>query len=142
MMQQFEDGRAKVTAALQEKKARGNLALSDPPSLLDLLSSGKHAKTVTDTEEHTITQMNLCVAAIQAMSATTMQCLIDISAYPEYIPDLREEVESALSSTGGVWNRQSLNQLLKLDSFLKETQRLNSPDLSKIIISSSHFTHV
>lgn len=131
MMSQFNEGKQIVADALRKKRANANKPLNQPPSLMDLLSSGTFAAAVDDDEGHTITQMNLCVAAIQAQSATVMQCLIDISGYPDYIPELRVEIEEALLATGGVRNKQFLGHLLKLDSFLKETQRLNSPDLSK-----------
>lgn len=131
MMSQFEEGKRIVADTLSKKRANGNKPLNNPPSFLDFLTSGKLASAVDDEDGQTITQMNLCVAAIQAQSATVMQCLIDISGYPDYIPELRLEIENALKSTDGHWNKQSLGQLLKLDSFLKETQRLNSPDLSK-----------
>jgi hypothetical protein len=131
MMSQFEEGKQIVAECLRKKKSNGNKPLNYPPSLLDLLSSGNFTAAADDLEGQTITQMNLCVAAIQAQSATVMQCLIDISGYPYYVPELRAEIEEALVKTGGVWNKQFLGQLLKLDSFLKETQRLNSPDLSK-----------
>ncbi|OAL29793.1 hypothetical protein AYO20_09085 [Fonsecaea nubica] len=128
--QQFEEGRMIVSESLRKKKANGNKPLNDPPSLMDCLTSDQYSDSINDTEYHTIAQMNLCVAAIQAQAATVMQCLIDASGYPEYIPELREEIEQTLQSSGGVWTKQALDRLLKLDSFLKETQRLNSPDLT------------
>ncbi|KAL4883594.1 cytochrome P450 [Aspergillus karnatakaensis] len=130
MRTQFNQGRQIVSEALRKKRTTAGAATTcNPPSLLDLFSSGKFADSVHNDEEHAVTQMNLCVAAIQAQSATVMQCVVDLSAYPEYVPELREEIEAALRSTNGEWNKDSLGQLLKLDSFLKETQRLNSPDL-------------
>ncbi|KAF2186298.1 cytochrome P450 [Zopfia rhizophila CBS 207.26] len=64
-----------------------------------------------------------------AMSTTVMQCLIDVSVYNQYVPELREEISRVLEASGGVVTKQSLQQMFKLDSFIKETQRLNAPDL-------------
>lgn len=139
MVSQFQIGKTIVGEELQKKKANGNKPRSDPPSLMDLLTSGTLAAAVDDVEGQTIVQMNLCVAAIQSMAATVMQCLIDISAYSEYVPELREEVEQALKASDGKLTRQALQQMLKLDSFMKETQRLNSPDLSEYRTQTTPF---
>lgn len=45
---------------------------------------------------------------------------------PEYIPILREEVENILMEHDG-WTLAALNAMRKLDSFLKESQRMNHP---------------
>lgn len=128
---EFAKGQKIVEEAVRRKKANNDKPLNEPPSLMDLLSSGTSSAFSQDMEYHTLTQMNLCVAAIQAQAATVMQCLIDVSGHPEYVPDLREEIAEAMEAADGVWTKRSLDGLLKLDSFLKETQRLNSPDLSK-----------
>lgn len=47
---------------------------------------------------------------------------------PEHKPMLREEIEEALSQEGG-WTLSALHRMQKLDSFLKESQRLNHPGL-------------
>ena len=45
---------------------------------------------------------------------------------PEYARLLRSEAELALRQTGGVWTLETVNNLHRMDSFLKESQRLNS----------------
>ena len=130
-MSEFEVGKSIVAEALRKKKANGNEPLNDPPSLMDMMTSGKFHKGIYDVDDQTVIQMNLCVAAIQSMAATVMQCLIDISTYRQYVPELRQEISRALEESAGVVTKQALQQMLKLDSFMKETQRLNSPDLSK-----------
>ena len=47
-----------------------------------------------------------------------------ISVSPEYIQPLREEVESIVKEQG--WTKTSILNMRKLDSFLREAQRLNS----------------
>ncbi|KAK1702235.1 cytochrome P450 [Colletotrichum lupini] len=79
---------------------------------------------------HTVAQINLCVAAIQSMAATVTQCLMDLATYPEYISELRDEIEIILARGNGVLSKQSLTDMMKLDSVIKETQRLNPPDLA------------
>ena len=43
---------------------------------------------------------------------------------PEYIEPLRKEVESVLDPDGFI-EKRSFNQLVKLDSIMKESQRFN-----------------
>lgn len=51
--------------------------------------------------------------------------MYDLAAYPHYIAALREEVESVISEEG--LNKESLDKMFKLDSFIKETLRLHGP---------------
>ncbi|GJJ14399.1 hypothetical protein Clacol_008663 [Clathrus columnatus] len=51
----------------------------------------------------------------------------DLSKRPEYIPILREEIESVVAKHG--WTKQALSSMEKLESFMMETLRFNSPDL-------------
>ena len=44
---------------------------------------------------------------------------------------LREEVEEALAAEGGEWNRNTVAKLVKIDSFLRESQRINGVDGSE-----------
>ena len=50
---------------------------------------------------------------------------------PEYVPLLRGEAERALRRSGGAWTLETLKNLPRLDSFLKESQRLNSLSFRK-----------
>ncbi|KAK7705394.1 hypothetical protein SLS63_014157 [Diaporthe eres] len=128
MVQRFEEGKALVAQTLQEKKANGDKPLNSPQTLLDYLYEGPLGPD--DVEAHTIAQINLCVAAIQSMAATVTQCLMDLATHPEYVPELLAEMQTAIEKNGGVVDKQVLTELWKLDSFIKETQRLNPPDLT------------
>ncbi|KAJ0107532.1 hypothetical protein J7T55_007721 [Diaporthe amygdali] len=128
MMQRFEEGKAVVAQTLQEKKENRGKPLNNPQTLLDYLYEGPLGPD--DVEAHTIAQINLCVAAIQSMAATVTQCLMDLATHPEYVPELLEEIKTAMEKNGGVVDKRVLTETWKLDSFIKETQRLNPPDLT------------
>ena len=49
---------------------------------------------------------------------------------PQYVEPLRREVESVLDNDGFI-EKSSFNQLLKLDSIMKESQRMNPLLLGK-----------
>ena len=53
-----------------------------------------------------------------------MHALYYLASLPEYVQPLREEVEEVVKSEG--WTKAGLDQMHKLDSFIKESQRLHS----------------
>ena len=61
----------------------------------------------------------------------TVQVVYNLCAMPEYIQPLRMEAQNALLESGGVWSIESLSKLGRLDSFLKESQRLNASSFRK-----------
>ncbi|KAF8075266.1 cytochrome P450 [Lyophyllum atratum] len=63
-------------------------------------------------------------AAIHTSTMTFSHALLYLAAYPEYIQPMREEVQQIIDQEG--WTHDALNQMVKVDSFLKESQRLNS----------------
>ncbi len=84
-----------------------------------------------DLSFHFRTQMALTIASLHTTSTTTTQCLYDLAAHPELIPVLRAEVKEHLAANNGEgFTRPMLNKLWKLDSFMKESQRWSSPDLT------------
>ena len=53
---------------------------------------------------------------------TTTNALFDLAAHQKYVEPLREEVEAAVSALG--WTKEAMARMVKLDSFLKESSRL------------------
>jgi hypothetical protein len=54
---------------------------------------------------------------------TWLQALYYMTAYPQYLPILREEASQVIGECG--WTKDALDRLSKLDSFIRETQRLS-----------------
>lgn len=50
--------------------------------------------------------------------------LLDLAARPEYAQPMREEVQAVINEEG--WTKVAVGKLWKLDSFLKESQRLSA----------------
>ncbi|CRG92071.1 hypothetical protein PISL3812_09126 [Talaromyces islandicus] len=69
----------------------------------------------------------LVIAAIHTSTFTATQALYDLCAMPDVQAALREEVEDTLKETGGEWTLAGLRRLRQMDSFLKESHRMNSP---------------
>ncbi|KAH0837766.1 cytochrome P450 [Lanmaoa asiatica] len=53
--------------------------------------------------------------------------LYNLAASPQYVQPLREEVEAIVEKEG--WSRTSLSKMRKVDSFLKESIRMESIDV-------------
>ena len=78
------------------------------------------------------------MAAFASIHTTSMACshaLYDLAAYPECLEPLREEIESVMTEQGPI-NKQSLTKLRKLDSFMKESQRMNPPGVGRFSLRS------
>lgn len=91
--------------------------ISDSLGWMQELSQGKKIDLVSG-------QLGLTFAAIHTTSDLVTKCLYYLCAYPEYQDFLRNDIITVLRERG--WNKQSLYNMKLLDSFMKETQRLNS----------------
>jgi cytochrome P450 len=71
-------------------------------------------------------QLLASFAAIHTTSLTVTQALFDLALYPEYVAELRTEVNQVASEAlDGKLGKDSMQKLRKLDSFLKESQRVH-----------------
>ncbi|KAL3417887.1 hypothetical protein PVAG01_10897 [Phlyctema vagabunda] len=89
-----------------------------------LKNSGEKA---SDFKYQSHTQLNLSLAAIHTTSMALTHIIYDLCAHPEYIEDLREELASVLAADGNKLVKTSMTKLRKMDSFMKESQRLSPP---------------
>ena len=51
------------------------------------------------------------------------QVLYRLLSHPEYIEPLRQEVDAVISEEG--WTKAGIDKMHKVDSFVRETQRLD-----------------
>ncbi len=58
------------------------------------------------------------------------QVLYRLLAHPEYIEPLRREVDALISEEG--WTKDGIDKMHKIDSFLRETQRLDGISLGSL----------
>ncbi|KAJ6468013.1 cytochrome P450 [Mycena vitilis] len=62
------------------------------------------------------------MAAIHTSSMAMTAVLYDLVTYPEHIVQMREEAERVVAEEG--WSKASLGSMHKIDSFIRESQRL------------------
>ncbi|KLP22404.1 cytochrome P450 monooxygenase [Fusarium fujikuroi] len=126
---QWTKGRKRVMASMRERQEKGG-NLEDPPTMLDHLSNGRNEHIADDVELQLLHQMTLIAVGTVTTFSSTTQAIYDLVAHPEYIPILWEEVKSVPRDENGNFTKDSTVAMDKLDSFLKESQRFNSPDLT------------
>jgi len=58
--------------------------------------------------------------------------LLDLAANPEYLKPLREEVDELTKREG--WTDSALEQMHRIDSFVKESQRLHPVGICELFL--------
>lgn len=77
----------------------------------------------------TLKMLFLTLASVHTSSMSVTHALFDLCARPEYAQPLRKELVEVIGKYG--WTREGIYNLKRLDSFLKESQRMNHPGLCK-----------
>ncbi|KAI1413681.1 cytochrome P450 [Hypoxylon sp. FL1857] len=97
-------------------------ANKEEPSVMQLfIKSGKD----TDPDRITARLLILTAAALHTSSMAITHVIFDLCAMPEYVEPLRSEAQAALAQENGEWQLSTIKRLRRLDSFLKESQRVN-----------------
>ncbi|KAJ6505843.1 cytochrome P450 [Mycena vitilis] len=84
---------------------------------------------IAEGEERTVPALTLRLlstnmAAIHTSSMAFTHALFDLTTHPEHLLPMREEVERVVKEEG--WSKAALNNMFLIDSFLRESQRINS----------------
>ncbi|KAK2016757.1 cytochrome P450 [Colletotrichum eremochloae] len=75
-------------------------------------------------------QLGISFAAIHTTSLTATNTLYTLAAMPEFVPVLREDVQQALAGANGVFTSSAMQNMKKLDSFIKECMRYHTMGFS------------
>ena len=76
-------------------------------------------------DEEVLVQIKLGGAATHTTSMALTHIVFDLVARPEYMKRLRDEIRQVLDDDDGTFTESRLAKLELLDSFMKESQRLN-----------------
>ncbi|KAF7342895.1 Cytochrome P450 [Mycena sanguinolenta] len=92
---------------------------------------------------HMLTQRMLMVnfVAIHTSANSFTQALFHLAQGPEYVGPLREEIEAVIAEEG--WTKSAMSKCIKLDSFLRESQRYNGAsavNINRIVVNPNGFT--
>jgi ent-kaurene oxidase len=122
----IEDSKAKI------RSSRSNTQKEiEADDLITFLLLNVHKEE--DVAQHLV---SILFAAIHALTNAMIHALLDLASRPELIEELRNEVydvrarlskdgDSMKFRSGLRWDKKSLAELQKLDSFLKESQRFH-----------------
>lgn len=77
-------------------------------------------------------QLGLAIGALHTTTELFKQSLLDISAHPELVQQIRQEVIEAVRESG--WTTAGLYKMQLLDSTIKETQRMQPGSLGKKVV--------
>ncbi|KAJ4353247.1 uncharacterized protein N0V89_004974 [Didymosphaeria variabile] len=134
LQQQWATGQNIIKKFLDQKKAQGWEPLQKPPSFFDYVSSQNKNLPVDD---HVSMQITMFIAGVHTSAATATNALYDAAVDWDQMREIQKEVRETYRSCSGNFTRQGLNQMVKLDSFLKEVSRFSSPDLTTFARKSS-----
>jgi hypothetical protein len=73
----------------------------------------------------------MSLASIHTSQMNAVHVMYDLASRPEYMEPLREEIVQLIKEDGPwkQWQKPSFSKLRKLDSFMRESQRVNPPSL-------------
>ncbi|OLN88210.1 Ent-kaurene oxidase 1 [Colletotrichum chlorophyti] len=108
-------------------KARREAAMNPdyqkPDDMLQWMMDAQSKFGKKGDEELARYQLSISFAAIHTTTATTTNALYTLAAMPELVSMLREDIQTALAESNGVFTSSAMQNMKKLDSFLKETMR-------------------
>lgn len=97
-----------------------------PHDMMTWIMENSPSGKATDLEWQAKYQLQIATAAMHTTSNTLTHIFFDLAAHPEYLPVLREEILATTAADPlGVLSKTSLPLLKKMDSFIKESQRMN-----------------
>lgn len=70
-------------------------------------------------------QMTMIFVSILTTASACLSVLYDLLSQPEYIKPIRDEVDQVMNESAGHLDAPTLAKMDKLDSFIKEVQRVN-----------------
>ncbi|KAL7626880.1 hypothetical protein AAE478_003654 [Parahypoxylon ruwenzoriense] len=91
----------------------------------------QHRKVGWDDWHVTDMMTNTVFAALHTSSQLVVHTIFELATRPEYLALLREEIEQC-SEENGLNTKRAIDTMYKLDSFIKETQRVNPLDASAL----------
>ncbi|KAI1170439.1 cytochrome P450 [Nemania sp. FL0916] len=73
----------------------------------------------------------MSLASIHTSQMNAVHCLYDLLAHPEYLEPIRDEIRAVIAEAGPWmnWEKPQFSKLRRLDSFMRESQRINPPTL-------------
>ncbi|KAI9935129.1 hypothetical protein MW887_000750 [Aspergillus wentii] len=107
----------------KRRKAENAKLKKKPNTMLQWVWDSSEEKNKSN-EHQSMIHILATVPTTYTVAFAATQALFDLAARPEYIPILREEFQSVLDSCNGNLTKEAFSKMTKLDSFMKESQRI------------------
>lgn len=131
MVHSYLSNGAKMLAPIIKSRQRAtNVSEKEKPSdMIQWIIDNSDPKDKNNVSYITKTQMLISVVAIHTTTMTMAQVIYDLLEHPEYIDILRNEIKSVKSVEDEPWTKAKIAGLKKMDSFMKESQRIRPAGL-------------
>ncbi|KAF1951236.1 cytochrome P450 [Byssothecium circinans] len=127
----------------QRLQCQHNSTAEKPCDMLQWLIDARPEGSVCDARYLAIAQLNASLAAIHSTAIVVTNAIFDLASRPAYFEPLRTELQSLMQGTSNAkMNNINILELKKLDSFLKESQRLNPLGLIGLMRSAVSDIHL
>ncbi|KAJ7168739.1 cytochrome P450, partial [Mycena filopes] len=113
---------------LEKERELGPEWVGKPNDFISWLLEAAPDHRVPTTPDLVLRMLVTNFASIHTSSMAFTHALFDLAAHPEHLRPLQEEVERVIDAEGGHWSKAALNGMVLVDSFLRESQRLNIPE--------------
>ncbi|OCL06822.1 cytochrome P450 [Glonium stellatum] len=146
-LQQREKNVGKFMSPVIESRIAAKGGETKPDDILQVLIDKSDDFGMKSSSDMAKVQLGLSFAAIHTTALTATNALYSLAASPEYIEPLRTEIRAVLAENGGIFTTKALQDMKKLDSFMKECLRVYPPSyasfqrktLKGITLSSGHY---
>ncbi|QDS71876.1 hypothetical protein FKW77_010117 [Venturia effusa] len=119
-----------VLEARLEKYKAGGKRTEDLPQVL--LEGAEFESKPTPIPRQAEQALIFSFGGVAAISTALAQVLYDLAWYPTHIQPMRDEVNQIWDECDGQLTRAHLQRMVKMDSFFKESQRLNPANSTTI----------
>jgi cytochrome P450 len=133
-----QDLLAPIIARRLALEKTGDLKKKPVDSMEWIRDDASDPKDKNDPHLHAILQLILSALSVNTTSQLLTNCIFNLANWPEYVPLIREEIETTLKEVGGEWTIDSMIKLEKLDSFIKETLRHSGHLTCELISPPAH----
>ena len=120
---------AYLTALIQERQTTALSKEDRPQDVLQYMMDNAEGNDAMP-EKISLRYTYTILGALHTVVGAVVDMLYETCAHPEYVEPLRQEMQRVLGEEGS-WHKKTFNKLQKLDSFMKEAQRLNNVGPSK-----------
>ncbi|KAL2760205.1 hypothetical protein ACRALDRAFT_2038897 [Sodiomyces alcalophilus JCM 7366] len=112
-----------IVTARREAEAAASPDYVKPDDMLQWIMDSQKKFGAKNDKELANYQLGVSFAAIHTTTMTTTNAIYTLAAMPELLPVLREDIQQALAASGGEFTSLAMQNMKKLDSFLREILR-------------------